>query len=62
MPGTHRKDKGKAAPPGGEELRVDPENRLCARFDAAGIAKYPVAGPEQMGVRVLDDCPEEHQM
>lgn len=43
------------------ELRVDPEQRLCEKFDAASIAKFDVAEPGQMGFRVLDDCAEEHQ-
>lgn len=43
-------------------IRIDPEARLCSKFDAAGIAKFPVAGREEMGVRVVDDCAEEHIM
>jgi hypothetical protein len=37
-----------------------PEDRLCPKFDSTGIALNPVAGPEEMGVRVVDNCPEEH--
>jgi len=44
------------------ELRVDPEARLCEKFDAASIAKFDVAKPGKMGMRVLDDCAEEHIM
>jgi len=44
------------------ELRVDPENRLCEKFDATSIAKFDVAKPGKMGMRVLDDCAEEHIM
>ncbi len=40
--------------------RLDPETRLAPRFDSAGIAKFPVAGPGEMGFRVLDDFTEEH--
>ena len=40
--------------------RLDPEQRIAPRFDSAGIAKFPVADPERMGFRVLDDCTEEH--
>ena len=45
-----------------ENLRLDPEKRLCPRFDAVSVAKYPVAAPGEMGVRVVDNCAEEHQM
>ncbi len=44
------------------EMRVDPEKRLCPKFDSASIALFPVADREEMGVRVLDDCAEEHIM
>lgn len=40
--------------------RLDPEMRLAPRFDSAGIAKFPVAEPGEMGFRVLDDFTEEH--
>jgi hypothetical protein len=43
-----------------EEIRTDPEERLCPRFDSVGIAMFPVADPGEMGFRVLDDCTEEH--
>jgi len=46
----------------GDSLRLDPEARLCPRFDSAGIALFPVASRREMGVRVLDDCCEEHIM
>ena len=42
--------------------RIDPEQRLCAKFDSTSIALFPVADREEMGVRVLDDCAEEHIM
>lgn len=44
-----------------EDLRLDPEKRLCAKFDAVSIAKFR-APIEEMGVRVLDNCAEEHMM
>ncbi len=44
------------------EMRVDPEKRLCPKFDSASIALFPVADREEMGMRVLDDCAEEHIM
>lgn len=45
-----------------ENLRLDPEARLAEKFDSASIAKFPVAKPEEMGFRVLDNCAEEHTM
>ena len=41
-------------------LRLEPEKRLCAIFDPVGIARFPVASPEDMGFRVLDDFCEAH--
>lgn len=46
----------------GEDLRLAPELRLCAKFDSASIATFPVAGREEMGVPVVDNCAEEHIM
>ena len=57
---SRRKKKERPAPSG--ELSVDPEARVAAKFDAAGIAKFPVAQPGKMGFRVRDDCAEEHRM
>lgn len=45
-----------------EDLRLDPEAVLCPKFDKSSIAKFPVAKPGQMGMRVLDNCAEEHIM
>ena len=45
-----------------ESLRLDPEKRLCSRYDSTGIAKYRVGSTKKMGMRVLDDCAEEHIM
>lgn len=44
------------------DLRLEPEKRLCAKFDNVSIATFPVARPGEMGMRVLDNCAEEHQM
>lgn len=44
------------------DLRLQPELRLCAKFDALSIADFPVARRERMGVRVVDNCAEEHIM
>ena len=34
--------------------------RLCPAFDPVSIATFPVAEPEEMGYRVLDNFCEEH--
>ena len=44
------------------DLRLDPQRRLCPKFDAVSIANFPVASLEKMGVRVADNCAEEHIM
>lgn len=41
-------------------LRLEPEKRMCPIFDPVTIAKFPVASPEEMGFRVLDNFCEEH--
>ncbi len=41
-------------------LRLEPEKRMCPIFDPVSIAKFPVAEPEKMGFRVLDNFCEEH--
>lgn len=43
-------------------IRLSPEDRLCPKFDSCSIALHPVASREDMGVRVVDDCAEEHIM
>ena len=45
-----------------EDLRLDPEARLCPAFDSVSIKKFAAPDPEEMGVRVLDNCAEEHIM
>lgn len=45
-----------------DSIRLDPEKRLCPRFDSESIAMFPVAKPDKMGVRVLDNFCEEHIM
>ena len=52
----------RAARTPGEDLRLSPPLRLCARFDPDSIALFPVAEPGEMGMRVLDNCAEEHIM
>ena len=36
-------------------LRIEPEKRLCPAFDPVTIATFPVAEPDEMGFRVLDN-------
>jgi hypothetical protein len=43
-----------------DSMRLDPEQRLCAKFDSVSVAKFPVAKRDEMGVRVVDNCPQEH--
>ena len=45
-----------------EDLRLNPKARLCPKFDEKSIALFPVAEPREMGVRVVDNCAEEHIM
>lgn len=45
-----------------EDLRLSPQYRLCNKFDATSIAEFRVANPGEMGVRVVDNCAEEHIM
>lgn len=42
-----------------QDLRLDPSKRLCPRFNDRSEAKYDLPDPE-MGVRVVDNCAEEH--
>lgn len=45
-----------------DQMRLDPEQRICSDFDSTSVAKYPIAKPQKMGMRVLDNCAEEHMM
>lgn len=45
-----------------DQIRIDPSQRICSKFDEVSIAKFDVANREEMGVRVLDDCAQEHIM
>lgn len=56
--GKSKKKKSKAY----SNICLDPEQRLVAKFDSTGIAKFPVADRDEMGIRVVDDCAEEHRM
>ena len=45
-----------------EDLRLNPQDRICPKFDHTSIALFSVADREEMGMRVLDNCAEEHIM
>ena len=44
------------------DIRLNPQSRLCPRYDPNSIALYPIARPGEMGFRVLDNFAEEHMM
>ena len=43
-----------------EDLRLDPEARLCPLFDCTSIKLFAAPDPGEMGFRVLDNCAEEN--
>lgn len=45
-----------------ENLRINPEKRICPSFDYLSIAEYRVADPKSMGIHVVDNCAHEHIM
>ena len=45
-----------------DDICINPENVICNKFDQTSIAMFPVAKPGEMGMRVLDNCAEEHIM
>ena len=46
-----------------EDLRLNPQLRLCAKFDETKpLPNFPLPHPKEMGMRVLDNCAEEHIM
>lgn len=44
------------------DIRINPEKRVCPKFDMTSIAEYEVADRKDMGFRVVDNCVEEHIM
>ena len=42
------------------DLRLNPQRRLCARFDPDSVAAFRAPEPGTMGLRVVDNCAEEH--
>ena len=55
-----QKQKGTKEPTA--DPRLDPSQRLVPSFDPVGIKLFPMADREEMGVRVVDNFAEEHQM
>ena len=43
-----------------EDLRLDPEARLCPAFDCTSIKRFAAPDDGEMGMRVLDNCAEEN--
>ena len=43
-----------------EDLRLDPEARLCPAFDCTSIKLFAAPDDGEMGMRVLDNCAEEN--
>lgn len=43
-------------------VRIDPEEQIAPAFDSCSIKKFAAPDREEMGVQVLDNCAEEHQM
>lgn len=44
------------------DLRLDPEARICPAFDSVSVKKFAAPDTGEMGMRVLDNCAEEHIM
>ena len=42
------------------DLRLQPQLRVCPRFDPLSLADFSIAPPDEMGFRVEDNCAEEH--
>jgi hypothetical protein len=42
--------------------QLDPEQRLCPHFDSTSIKLFEAPHPGDMGMRVLDNCAEDHAM
>ncbi len=44
-----------------DSLSLNPELRICPKFDLTGTAKFHVSS-RKTGVHVIDNCAEEHIM
>ena len=45
-----------------DNIRINPEKRICPSYDYLSSAEYRVAARDRMGVRVVDNCAQEHIM
>ena len=45
-----------------KDLRLNPDAIICPKFDQFSIAEFSVADRKEMGLRVVDNCAEEHIM
>ena len=54
-----KKDRTIKNPPS-ENLRLNPEARLCEQFDSLSIKKFSAPDWTEMGFRVLDNTAEEN--
>ena len=45
-----------------DDISLNPESRVAELYDPTGIRKTEVADPKRAGMRVVDDCAEEHIM
>ncbi len=45
-----------------DNLRLNPEKRICPSYDYLSIAEYRIADRDKMGFRVIDDTAWEHIM
>lgn len=52
--------KKKSQPRSEVDLRLNPERRLCAKYDALSVNKFPIASQDEMGMIVKDNCAEEN--
>lgn len=43
-----------------ESQRLDPEAAICPAFDSTSIKLFRAPEPGEMGLRVVDNFPEEH--
>ena len=45
-----------------DNIRLNPEKRICPSYDYLSIAEYRVADRDKMGFRVIDEAVWEHIM
>lgn len=55
------KNKKKSNRVPADNLRLNPESRVCPQFNEFSLKEFEMPN-SKMGVRVVDNCAEEHQM